>query len=327
MTVLNRSLLQDGHSDFVRAVVVVDGRVVTGSDDGTMREYSATDGSCLRVIQAHDSWVWALCSLGSGLLASGSKDSTIKIWQGGSCLRVLRGHGNSVSCLANSPDHSKLLSGSGDHSARLWDVGSGACERELQGHTMAVCAVLFVDSGRVASASNDKTIRLWSLATGACERVFAGHEEAVCSLVLLPALPAGFETTGVSAGAQATPPRSSTGWARVRPKLQSITVFKSKNKTSALAEPSAAPTETLSESGALARRLPQLTEAMIVSGAGDTNVCCWRACDGKRLALLEGHTDFINSVLLLPDGRLATGSDDQVQWGPAEQQTPRICIT
>jgi WD40 repeat protein len=60
-----------------------------------------------------------------------------------------------------------VASGSKDASVRIWDVASGKQVRELNGHTEEVRAITFSPDGKlVATGSEDETIRLWSLADG-----------------------------------------------------------------------------------------------------------------------------------------------------------------
>jgi WD40 repeat protein len=60
------------------------------------------------------------------ILASGSEDQTIRLWQvsTGQCLKILQGYTNRVWSVAFSPDGNKLASGSEDHAVRLWEVGT-----------------------------------------------------------------------------------------------------------------------------------------------------------------------------------------------------------
>ena len=101
------------------------------------------------------------------MLASGSWDSTIRLWDvaaGQSMSEPLRGHGDQpVHDVAFSPDGSVLASGSMDSTIRLWDVATGQPIGEpLRGHDRGVRDVAFSPDGSVmASGSEDKTIRLW----------------------------------------------------------------------------------------------------------------------------------------------------------------------
>src|SRR5262249_2262699 len=66
-----------------------------------------------------------------------------------------------------SPDGKLLATGSRDGRVKVWDVATGQERRTLTGHSHAVKSVAWSPDGRrFASASNDGTVRLWETATG-----------------------------------------------------------------------------------------------------------------------------------------------------------------
>jgi WD40 repeat protein/uncharacterized caspase-like protein len=79
------------------------------------------------ILKGHRQMVLAVAySADSKLLASGSSDATIKLWDPGkkTLLTTLSGHTADVSALAFSHDGRYLVSASDDHSVCLWDVGT-----------------------------------------------------------------------------------------------------------------------------------------------------------------------------------------------------------
>jgi hypothetical protein len=94
---------------------------------------------------------------------SGSYDSTLILWDvsSGTCLSILRGHINCVSCVLQLSD-GRLVSGSGDRTLILWDVSSGTCLSTLRWHAGGVSCVLQLTDGRLVSGSGDRTLRLWN---------------------------------------------------------------------------------------------------------------------------------------------------------------------
>ena len=122
-------------------------------------------------------------------LVSGSRDSTIRVWDldTGRCRHVLRGHTDSVRCLELQGRFA--VSGSYDHTVRVWDYQRGTVCRPLSRRctlpqrlharrATVVCADAFrydqsvhavaVDETRIVSSSMDHTIRVWDIDTGRC---------------------------------------------------------------------------------------------------------------------------------------------------------------
>ncbi|KAG1856724.1 WD40-repeat-containing domain protein [Suillus subluteus] len=100
---------------------------------------------------------------------SGGQPAAIHIWDAktGKLVTTLKGHMDSVRCLAWTKDGKKLISGSYDNSVRTWDTTKWEQTAVLVEHTNIVFAIAISPNGRIlASASQDKTARLWNLDNG-----------------------------------------------------------------------------------------------------------------------------------------------------------------
>lgn len=82
-------------------------------------------------------------------------------------LQRLEGHEGEVTAVAFSLDGSLLASGSRDQTIGLWNAKTGQEMQELRGHEGMICSVAFLlDGCRLISGSQDGTMRFWDLRTG-----------------------------------------------------------------------------------------------------------------------------------------------------------------
>jgi WD40 repeat protein len=85
----------------------------------------------------------------------------------GNVIRRLSGHSSNVRCLAVSPDTSLLASGSYDSTVKLWKYASQTTALlTLEGHSGIVASLVFVSDKVLASGSFDFSIKVWNVNTG-----------------------------------------------------------------------------------------------------------------------------------------------------------------
>ena len=102
---------------------------------------------------------------------------------------TLSGHSESVYSVTFSPDSSLLASGSKDDTVKLWKVSDRTLVATLTGHSDWVNSVAFSpDSSLLASGSEDKTIKLWEPGCqdacsnrGTCVIEFKNELDAQCN--------------------------------------------------------------------------------------------------------------------------------------------------
>jgi F-box and WD-40 domain protein MET30 len=114
----------------------------------------------LKILKGHSNGVMALQII-DNILATGSYDASIKIWDldTGEEIRTLRGHTMGIRCLQF--DDTKLISGSLDMSLKVWNWRTGECLSTYTGHSNGVISLHF-HGNLLASGSSDHTARVWN---------------------------------------------------------------------------------------------------------------------------------------------------------------------
>ena len=102
------------------------------------------------------------------MLASGSKDYTVRLWNAttGAQIRILEGHTVDVTCVDFSPDGLTLASGDKGGRIRLWNAVTGRHKRTLDQHRWDVKSVAFSPDGLRRASGGRGGIRLWDVNTG-----------------------------------------------------------------------------------------------------------------------------------------------------------------
>jgi guanine nucleotide-binding protein subunit beta-2-like 1 protein len=204
---------------------------------------------------------------------------------------TLEGHGNWVTALATSmevPD--MLLSASRDKSLILWnltrdDEKFGVAKRRLKGHSHYVQDVAISSDGQFAlSGSWDGTLRLWDLNSGTTTRSFTDHSKDVLSVAFSA------DNRQIVSGSR---DKSIKLWNTLGQCKFTITDEGHKEWVSCV------------------RFSPNLAAPLIVSAGWDKMVKVWNLTNCRLRTNLIGHTGYVNTVTVSPDGSLcASGGKD-----------------
>ncbi len=145
-------------------------RIVSGSQDTTLRIWDAVSGESLQTLEGHTMVVQSVAWSPDGTrIASGADDGTVQIWESasGERLHILMGTQRGILSVSWSPDGKHIVSGASDYTLRTWNAVTGKSMQTLKGHGNSVFGVAWSPDGkRIVSGARDQTIRLWDPASG-----------------------------------------------------------------------------------------------------------------------------------------------------------------
>merc|ERR1712226_1075168 len=200
---------------------------------------------------------------------------------------TLKGHNGWVTQIATTPVFpDMLLSASRDKTIIMWhltreDTQYGIPKRRLQGHSHFVSDVVISSDGQFAlSGSWDGTLRLWDIATGKTTRRFVGHEKDVLSVAF------SVDNRQIVSGS-----RDGT-----------IRLWNTLGECKYIINGEA---EGHTEWVSCVRFSPSQSVPLIVSAGWDRLVKVWNLTNCKLRNDLVGHTGYLNTVCVSPDGSLA----------------------
>ncbi|EXA29668.1 hypothetical protein FOVG_18859 [Fusarium oxysporum f. sp. pisi HDV247] len=88
----------------------------------------------------------------------------------------LKGHSGWIFSVAFSPDGKLIASGSLDDTIKIWNAATGEVKHTLEGHDGGVFSIAFSPDGNlIASGPHDKTIKVWNAATGEVKHTLVGQ--------------------------------------------------------------------------------------------------------------------------------------------------------
>ena len=117
----------------------------------------------------------SLCAISNKILASGSRDTYIKIWdiEERIIITTLSGHTRRVSALCHLEGR-QLVSGSEDNSLIIWNKLSGSSstysQRQLIGHISSIKGIIKISKAEIISGENGGDLRIWNIDQGVCIR-------------------------------------------------------------------------------------------------------------------------------------------------------------
>ncbi len=122
------------------------------------------------------------------LVATGSKDNTVRVWEAatGRELRKLTGHSAWVKAVAFSPGGNWIASGAIDGTIKLWEVGTGLEQGGVTGGGVINAIAFSPDAHLIAAGNSDGAVLVFDTSTGQMAHKLTGHTGAVLCLTFSP---------------------------------------------------------------------------------------------------------------------------------------------
>ena len=315
-----------------------------------------------QVIFEHGDSVYsvAFSPVDNTLLASGSSDGTVKLWDvvNQTDVATLEGHVGGVTSVAFSPNGMLLASGSGDGTVKLWEVGTHQNIAMLEGHAVGGTSIAFSPDGTtLAAGASDGIVKLWDVATHQNTATFGGYDAATVAAIVAAenqrhwftpvsflsntTLAAGsgdriklwdvateetiatFEVPGDLVISMACSPDGTTLAAGTYNSI--IKLWDVATRTNTTTFPSLAARSAWFEPPPFISFSPDGALLAFTS----TGVALWNIETGTQTNALSGHTRVVRSVSFSPDGSiLASGAQDGTVrlWDPSSLQ-PALTVS
>ncbi|MEG4337281.1 WD40 domain-containing protein [Microcoleus sp. D3_18_C2] len=306
---------------------------------------------CVYTLPGHSSFVNSLAISPDGkILASGSWDKTIKIWnlETTELIGTLTGHSDRVNSVAISYDGKMLVSGSSDETIKFWNLHNGDLLCTFPGHSMEVNSVAINPKGLVIASCGgaDNTIKLWNLRSGELLRTLRGHSDNVNAVVFSPdgkilasgssdatskvwdvesgkllrtlsGLNVGVNSVAIAPDGQILASVSNDYTIKLR-NLQTGSLLRILNTNSGRGN--GVTNLGTNEALHILQNYVSRGESVAISGDGltlasgcdDNTINIWNLQTGELLTSLKGHSGTVYSVAIAPSGNLlASGSADR----------------
>ncbi|KAI8913569.1 WD40-repeat-containing domain protein [Gorgonomyces haynaldii] len=164
-----------GHSDFVKSLVLANGRLYTSSVDKSIGIWDLESAKLIKTLQGHRRSVESVQFDGE-YLYSGSSDNTIKQWhiKEEREVQVFSGHDTSIYKILLDREQECIWSVSADKTCRRLDLTTSKFDLKFV-HPDYVKSVILLPNGHIATGCRDENIRIWDPTTEKCLKVIRGH--------------------------------------------------------------------------------------------------------------------------------------------------------
>ncbi|KAF9389978.1 p21-activated protein kinase-interacting protein 1-like protein [Podila verticillata] len=160
------------HIGCIKSLAIGGQFLASGSTDEKIQLYDLKRRKELGALLQHQGTITALTFHNKTHMLSGSDDGKICVWRSKDweCLKIMKGHQNTVHSIAIHPSGKIALSVAADHSVRLWNLLLGKQASMTRLPQGAGLKVVWNPSGTGYSIMFDQEIGIFDMATAKCIR-------------------------------------------------------------------------------------------------------------------------------------------------------------
>ncbi|KAI4350270.1 hypothetical protein L6164_004741 [Bauhinia variegata] len=292
--------------------------VATGGGDDRGFLWKIGQGDWASELQGHkDSVSGLVFSYDGQLLASGSLDGIVQVWDGSGNLKVsLEGPGGGIEWLRWHPKGHLLLAGSEDSTVWMWNADRGAFLNTFVGHGGSVTCGDFTPNGKIiCTGSDDASLRIWNPVSGESTYVVQGHPyhtngltclaiSSSSTLALTGSKDGSVHFVNITTGQviSTVAPHSdsiecvgfapSDSWAAIGSMDQKLVIWDIEHSLS----------RSTSDHEDGVSCLAWLGASYVATGCVDGNVRLWDSRSGECARTFRGHSDAIQSLSVSANG-------------------------
>jgi len=278
-----------GHDAAITSIESFNNSLATASEDKAILIWSYAYKLQTEKIKAHSKWIQTVCVLKNGLLATGSSDTTIKIWQTTNenntfsfqLLTTLTEHTDWVYTLIELSNNS-LISGCRDGSIKVWNQLNETrfeCVATFKQKITSCLAIL--GSEFLFMGYRDGRIQIRNQTTFLTLQTLKVHKEQVRSIIFLSN-----QTMATSS------------------EDKKIIIWQKINETSFQLK------NILNGHNNHVTSFAVLSNNLVASASGDTSIRIWNQTSFECIHVLNGHSEGINGLLVDQNTNLISISGD-----------------